>query len=52
LVRALWHPNNRRALEGHPSLGRLIRADAAAESFGLTLHPGAAAFYAEGGVSR
>jgi uncharacterized protein len=52
LVRALWHPNNRRALEGHPSLGRLIRADAAAESFGLTLHPGAATFYAEGGVSR
>lgn len=52
LVRALWHPNNRRALENHASLGKLIRADAAAESFGLTLHPGAAAHYAEGGISR
>lgn len=52
LVRALWHPNNRRALEGHPALGRLIRADAAAESFGLPLHAGAAAHYAEGGVTR
>jgi uncharacterized protein len=52
VVRAFWHPNNRRTLEGHPSLGKLIRADAAAESFGLTLHPGAAAHYAEGGVSR
>ena len=52
LVRAFWHPNNRRALEGHAALGKLIRADAAAESFGLTLHPGAAAHYAEGGISR
>lgn len=52
LVRAFWHPNNRRVLEGHPALGKLIKADAAAESFGLTLHAGAAAHYAEGGVSR
>jgi uncharacterized protein len=52
LVRALWHPNNRRALETHASLGRLIRADAAAEGFGLPLHPGAAAHYAEAGLTR
>lgn len=52
MVRGLWHQNGRRALEAHPTLGRLIRADAAAEDFGLPLHPGAVAYYTEAGLVR
>ncbi len=52
LTRALWHPNNRRALDmGHP-LGRQIRRDTALGGLTLQLHPGATAFYKEQGLLR
>ncbi len=52
LTRALWHPNNRRALEnGHP-YGKLIRRDQSTEAVALQLHPGAALYYFEAGLIK
>lgn len=52
LTRALWHPNNRKALDnGHP-YGRLIRRESATEAVALQLHPGAALYYFEAGLIR
>jgi uncharacterized protein len=52
LTRALWHPNNRRALDnGHP-YGKLIRRDQATEGVALQLHPGAALYYFEAGLIK
>ncbi|MBM3538084.1 MAG: TAXI family TRAP transporter solute-binding subunit [Alphaproteobacteria bacterium] len=52
LTRALWHPNNRRALDsGHP-YGKLIRRNAATEGVALQLHPGAALYYFEAGLIK
>ena len=52
LTRALWHPNNRRALDQGHAIGRLIRRETALEEVALPLHPGAALYYFEAGVSR
>ena len=47
LTRALWHPRNRRILDGgHPN-GRLIRRETATKGLAAPLHPGAARYYAE-----
>jgi len=52
LTKALWHPNNRRALEsGHP-YARLIRREAATDGIALPLHPGAALYYFEVGLIK
>ncbi|HEX2113270.1 MAG TPA: TAXI family TRAP transporter solute-binding subunit [Alphaproteobacteria bacterium] len=52
LTRALFHPNNRRALDtGHP-YGRLIRRDRALDGVALQLHAGAALYYFEEGLIR
>jgi hypothetical protein len=51
ITRALWHPRNRRILDGgHPN-GRLIRLETATVGLSIPLHSGAARFYAEAGVS-
>jgi len=52
LVRALWHPNNRRTIDNNERLGRLIRPESAADGFGLPLHPGALAYYQNAGLTR
>jgi hypothetical protein len=52
LTRALWHPNNRRALDNGHAFGRLIRRENALEGVGLELHPGAALYYFEAGMIR
>jgi TRAP transporter TAXI family solute receptor len=52
LTRALWHPNNRRTLEGNAALGRFLRPEAAVEGLGFQLHPGAALYYTESGLLR
>ena len=50
LLRALFHQNNRRALDqGHP-LGRLIKLDTALDGIAIELHPGAAQYYLDAGV--
>ncbi len=52
LTRALFHPNNRRALDtGHP-YGRLIRPEDALDGVALPVHSGAALYYFEEGVIR
>ncbi len=52
LTRALFHPNNRRALDaGHP-YGRLIRREHALDGIALQLHSGAALYYFEAGLIR
>ena len=52
LTRALWHPNNRRALDaGHP-YGKSIRQETATEGIALQLHPGAALYYFEAGLIK
>jgi TRAP transporter TAXI family solute receptor len=52
LTRALFHPNNRRALDtGHP-FGRLIRRERALDGVALQLHSGAALYYFEAGLIR
>lgn len=52
LVRALWHPNNRRTIDANERLGRLIRPESAADGFGLPLHAGALAYYQNAGLTR
>ena len=49
LVRALFNPANRRALDQHP-MGQRIRLETALEGVALELHPGAALFYFEAGI--
>lgn len=50
LVKALFHPNNRRLLDaGHP-FGRRIRPETATDGVALQLHPGAAKYYIEAGI--
>lgn len=52
LTRALFHPNNRKALDtGHP-YGRYIRADRALDGIAFQLHAGAALYYFEQGLLR
>jgi uncharacterized protein len=52
LTRAIYHPNNRKALDaGHP-LGRLIRLETALDFVALQVHPGAALHYVEAGLIR
>jgi TRAP transporter TAXI family solute receptor len=52
LTRALFHPNNRRAVEtGHP-FGRFIRPERALDGVALQLHSGAALYYFEAGLIR
>ncbi len=52
LTRALFHPNNRRAVEtGHP-FGRFIRRERALDGVALQLHSGAALYYFEAGLIR
>jgi TRAP transporter TAXI family solute receptor len=52
LARALWHPNNRRALDsGHP-YGRSIRRETAIDGVAIQFHPGAARYYAEVGLIK
>lgn len=51
IARALWHPNNRPVLDGgHPN-GKRIQPDTALDGVAIPLHPGAARFYRETGVS-
>lgn len=52
LTRALWHPNNRKALDGGHPYGKLIQRDKATEAVALQLHPGAALYYFEAGLIR
>ena len=52
LTRALFHPNNRKALDnGHP-YGRYIRRERALDGIGFQLHAGAALYYFEEGLIR
>lgn len=49
LTRALFHPGNRRALDGSP-LGRLITLETALVGVAIELHAGAAQAYLDAGV--
>jgi TRAP transporter TAXI family solute receptor len=52
LTRALFHPNNRKALDtGHP-YGRYIRRERAMDGIAFQLHAGAALYYFEQGLLR
>jgi uncharacterized protein len=51
LTRALFHQNNRAALDLEP-LGTQIKLETALEGVGLTVHQGAALYYFEAGVDR
>ena len=52
MSRALWHPSSQSVLRGALPVGRSFNLEATAEKTGAPLHPGAAAFYAEAGVSH
>jgi len=52
LVRGLFHPNARKALEAGPAFARAIRPDTALEGVALPLHPGAALYYFESGLIK
>jgi hypothetical protein len=52
LTRALFHPNNRRALDASQPFGRYIRPQTALEGLTLQLHSGAALYYFESGLLR
>ncbi len=52
LTRALFHPNNRKALDAAEPLGRAIRVETALDGVALQLHPGAAHYYFEVGAIR
>lgn len=52
LTRALFHPNNRRALDaGHP-FGRHIQLSSALDGVALQVHAGTALYYFEAGLIR
>jgi TRAP transporter TAXI family solute receptor len=52
ITRALWNPNNRKVLDsGHPN-GKLIRLETALDGIAIPLHPGAARYYDETGMTR
>ncbi len=52
ITQALWNPNNRKVLDsGHPN-GKRIQLDAALDGIAIPLHPGAARFYEEAGLTR
>ncbi len=50
LLRALFHQNNRRALDQGHALGRFIKLESALDGVALELHPGAAQFYVAAGI--
>jgi uncharacterized protein len=52
LTRALFHPNNRKALDAAEPLGRNIKLETALDGVALQLHPGAAHYYFEVGAIR
>jgi hypothetical protein len=52
LTRALFHPNNRRALDASQPFGRHIQPERALDGVTLQLHPGAALYYFEAGLMR
>ncbi|MBI3451454.1 MAG: TAXI family TRAP transporter solute-binding subunit [Rhodospirillales bacterium] len=52
LTRALWHPNNRKALDAGNPFGKLIRQQTAVDGVALQLHSGAALYYFEAGIIR
>lgn len=52
LTRALWHANNRRALDNGPAYGHLMRLKTAVEGVALPFHPGAALYYFEIGLIK
>jgi hypothetical protein len=52
ITRALWHPGNRKVLDGgHPN-GKLIQLQTALDGIAIPLHPGAARYYQEVGLTR
>jgi TRAP transporter TAXI family solute receptor len=52
LTRALFHPNNRRALDTGHAFGKLIRLETALDGIALQVHPGAALHYFEAGLIK
>jgi TRAP transporter TAXI family solute receptor len=52
ITAALWHPLNRRHLDGGHAKARLIRPETALSGITIPLHPGAARFYGELGKTR
>jgi hypothetical protein len=52
ITRALWNPANRRVLDsGHPN-GQRIQLKSALDGIAIPLHPGAARYYEEIGLTR
>ncbi|TVR97366.1 MAG: TAXI family TRAP transporter solute-binding subunit [Rhodospirillales bacterium] len=52
ILHALWHPNSRPVLDrGHPNAAQ-IRLEAALDGVAIPLHPGAARFYEEAGLTQ
>jgi uncharacterized protein len=47
LARSLWHPRNRKLLDGGHAKGKLITYATAREGVGIPLHPGAERYYRE-----
>jgi len=52
ITRALWHPNNRKVLDSGPPNGKQIELHKALDGVAIPLHPGAARFYEEAGLTR
>jgi TRAP transporter TAXI family solute receptor len=47
ITKALWHPNNRKLLEGGHAKAKLIRPRTALSGISIPLHPGAERYYRE-----
>jgi uncharacterized protein len=52
VTRALWHPNNRRAIDNGPAYGQAMQLKTAVEGVALPFHPGAALYYFEVGLIK
>ncbi len=52
ITRALWHPNNRKILDSGPPNGKQIELHKALDGVAIPLHPGAARFYEEAGLTQ
>jgi len=52
ITRALWHPKNRKILDSGSPNGKQIELHKALDGVAIPLHPGAARFYEEAGLTQ
>ena len=47
----MWNDNTRKLLDNGHAKGRVVKLDTALDAIGIPVHPGAAKYYKEAGMS-